>query len=421
MTEKSTKYFFAGYDFNSILNSGGSGSIGGSSGSSDQFTAVQGEVIDEHAPSIFKYKPHFGGKDINTLPHILPPGGKSIQELQDEADTKLRSIVAKAKMNQMEVLERISKLRTNYGYGTLGYDGFTDSRFKKTGKIDLGTHQGIDLGTSIDYNALKGSDGKLKLPVQNVYHTKTLGIHIPEPYPVKHEVAVPHPFPVPHPIPVSNHKPTPYSPLNHEDIEHLSADDGRGSSSFGSHLSSFSSGGGSGGSSVGFTGASFGGHNFGGQNFGGQNFGGQNFGADFSFGGQSTATTFKGASSGSFSIEPSQSISESSSVGGLPYGAGTPNAAQSSGEGGDSGEGHVDFMSEQGQAAPVSMFGLPAGASSGALSTFNAPSQEYGAPSGSQGQAISSEAGTVNIPSMNFGDSRYQQQSRPQAEYGPPR
>lgn len=370
------------------MNSVNSASFG--SGSSDQFMAVQGEVIDERPPSVFHYKPHFGGKDINNLPHILPPGGKSVQELQDEADAKLRAIISKARMNQMEVVERIAKLKTNYGFGTLGYDGFKDTRFKKMGKIDLGTHKAIDLGTSIDYNALKGSDGKLKLPIQNIYHTKTLGIHIPKPYPIKHEVAVPAPYPVPHPYPVQNHKPKLYSPLSQGDIAQLSADDGRGS------YGSFPPYGGSDGSAH--------------SNF---NFGGNDGSAhsNFNFGGDDHSNfnfeeqNFKGSAGNSFSIEPSQRVSESSSVGGLPYGAGTPNAAQSI----SSDSGHGDFSNmAHGQSLPLSTFGLPPGTVSGALSSYDVPLQGHG-------QTIQSEAGQVQIPAM-----MHHEAGKPNNEYGPP-
>lgn len=377
---------FTDYDYNAVLNAVNSASFGnglnsggggGGSGSSDQFTGVQGEIIDEHPPSVFNYKPHFGGKDINNLPHILPPGGKSVQELQDEADAKLREIISKARMNQMEVVERIMKLRTNYGFGTLGYDGFKDTRFKPTGKIDLGTHKAIDLGTSIDYNALKGSNGKLKLPIQNIYHTKTLGIHIPKPYPIKHEVAVPAPYPVPHPIPVSHNKPKLYSPLNHDEIAQLSADDGRGS--YGNDAYS----------------------NF---NFGGDGNAHANFNFASNAHTQSNLNSFDEQnfkSTGTFSIEPSQRVSESSSVGGLPYGEGTPNAAQS-------------INGNSRYSLPLSTFGLPAGSMSGALSSYDVPIQGH-----QQSSMIQSEAGQVQIPEMMHQEPG-NEEAKPHAEYGVP-
>ena len=167
------------------------------------FTGIQGEIIDEdNPPNVFDYKPP-RGKDINDLPHILPPGGKSIEQLQEEADFRLKKLFFEAKVNQKSVQEKINKLKENYGYGTFGFDGYKSPI--KYGPINLGSHNAIDLGTSIDYNRLKGHPGKLKLPVQTVTVTKTLGIHVPHPYPVKQEVPVPAPYPVIQHVPAPHH------------------------------------------------------------------------------------------------------------------------------------------------------------------------------------------------------------------------
>lgn len=212
------------------------GPHGGFNSGSNGFSAVQGEIIDEdNPPHSYDYKPPHG-KDINDLPHILPPGGKSIEQLQEEADFRLKKLFFEAKENQKSVQEKIKKLKENYGYGTFGFDGYKSPI--KYGPINLGTHNAIDLGTSIDFNGLKSRrHGKLKLPVQTVTVTKTLGIHVPQPYPVKQEVPVPAPYPVIHQVPAPHHhhdhpQHHNYHP-NHEIVEHYS----------GSYPSEFSEGG----------------------------------------------------------------------------------------------------------------------------------------------------------------------------------
>lgn len=154
-----------------------------------------GPLADSHAyqesmPSIFAYKPRFSGKDYNEYPHILPPGGKSIEQLQQEADLRIRKFYFDSRENQRMVAEKIKKLTDTYGYGTIGYPGYRSSI--KYAPIDLGTHNAIDLGTTLD-----GANGNLRLPLQTVTVTKTIGVRVPQPYPVRQEVPVPAPFPVP--------------------------------------------------------------------------------------------------------------------------------------------------------------------------------------------------------------------------------
>ncbi|KAL0266770.1 UNVERIFIED_CONTAM: hypothetical protein PYX00_009222 [Menopon gallinae] len=144
-------------------------------------------VYQESMPSIHTYKPSFSGKDYNEYPHILPPGGKSIEQLQQEADLRMKKYYYESRENQKMVGEKIKKLRDTYGYGTIGYPGYKSSI--KYEPIDLGTHNAIDLGTTLD--------GPGRLPLQTVTVTKTLGVRVPQPYPVRQEVPVPAPFPVP--------------------------------------------------------------------------------------------------------------------------------------------------------------------------------------------------------------------------------